>query len=413
MTDTERYIKQLARLDEARRQLTLVNTVQDAKEIRDRAKVLTDYARAAGLSLEVMNLGAEIKLRMERKAGELLKEQDKNKGAQGQLAGRDSSGDLRLVQPEDKAPKLADLGINRNQSSRWQRIADIPDEAFDSFIETSKEAKEEITTARALTLLKELAKTLRRAKVMTEAVEVGPVLPGMILFGAMQEKLSVIHDASIDLVLTDPPYGLGQTADIQIDGRENLSKPAGEWDDLDAEAEFPEWLAPIRRVIRPDGSLYIFVSDKQAGALRRALESFGFIVRGHLVWWKTNPPPSVRKRTYVSACEHIVYATAGDSYTFNWQNDRDMQNVIEHPICMGNERLDHPTQKPVGVLKRFISVSSNAGGVVLDPFAGVGSTGAAAADLDRQYILVEKNEYYYRQACLRLRDTVRPAAKAF
>ena len=82
-----------------------------------------------------------------------------------------------------------------------------------------------------------------------------------------------------------------------------------------------------------------------------------------------------------------------------------MHNFIEAPICMGNERLDHPTQKPLRVMENLIRIASNPDDVVLDPFAGMGSTGVAALNLGRRFIGVEANPTYAEAARNRLDQT--------
>jgi site-specific DNA-methyltransferase (adenine-specific)/modification methylase len=82
-----------------------------------------------------------------------------------------------------------------------------------------------------------------------------------------------------------------------------------------------------------------------------------------------------------------------------------MHNFIETPICMGNERLKepkHPTQKPLKVMRRLIEIASNSGDTVLDPFAGVGSTGVAALELGRNFIGMELEPSYFHASVERL-----------
>jgi len=213
------------------------------------------------------------------------------------------------------------------------------------------------------------------------------------------------HRDIADLILTDPPFGLGETAEIEFAGRGNMSRSAGDWDNFDkveASVIFAIWAGTFRRIIKPDGSLYCFVADMYLGNMVAALGRAGFLIREILVWKKTNPPPSVRKRNRRSDVEYIIYATAGEDFTLNWTGQERMVKGLLFPICGGNERLDHPTQKPIALLKEYIEVSTNEGDLVVDPFAGVGSTGVAARDLGRRYLLIERDDYYFRQARIRL-----------
>jgi len=96
----------LVKFDEARRALALATSIDEVKDIRDKAAALVAYVRQQGESLEMQNQCAEIKLRAERRAGELLAESEKATGAKGQLAGRDSSGGSTIVPPENETPPL-------------------------------------------------------------------------------------------------------------------------------------------------------------------------------------------------------------------------------------------------------------------------------------------------------------------
>ena len=216
--------------------------------------------------------------------------------------------------------------------------------------------------------------------------------------GDMNDIMLEVPKHSVDLILADPPYGLGETADIQFDHREDMSVPKGEWDH---ETNYKQWLQHFRRVLKETASLYIFVPDSEIGNLWAELEAQGFIVRNLITWHKTNPAPSVRQRCFCHSCEYILFASVSDEYTFNWQGQNETHNFIEMPICQGDERLEHPTQKPVALMEWLVNISSNVGDFVVDPFAGVGSTGVAAHNLNREFLLMEVDNEFCRQACLR------------
>lgn len=384
----EEMSDQIVVMEKVSRDVSRIASVGEAKEYRDRAAALSAYARSAGESLELVNQCQEVRLRMERRAGELL--------------------DLEIPHGGDRVSRsraatllLSDLGISKSQSFRWRRIASIPEPIFEAFLDKAKTEEQEITLAAALNLHREHTRAQKRREI--ESVEVSRQIDsGKLIMGRMENELPKLEPASVDLIITDPPYGLGSTADIEFLQRENMSKPAGSWDEEITEAHIQQWSEVFAGVMTPEGSLYVFTCDFFIGTWWDALLGAGFTVRDVLVWVKTNPAPSVRKRTLVSSVEYIIFATAGDRYTVNWLGHSSMMKHIIHPICGGAERLDHPTQKPVGVLKRFIEISSNPSDLVLDPFAGVGSTGAAARELGRQYILVEAHGYYFKQAYTRL-----------
>jgi len=106
-------------------------------------------------------------------------------------------------------------------------------------------------------------------------------------------------------------------------------------------------------------------------------------------WVKPNPAPSVRKRGWRSALEHIVYALKPGPDTFNFFTDEEMTSALTFGRPGGSTRV-HPTQKPIGLLKRLVEVATVPGDEVLNPFAGSGSTGEAALLLHRRALLVER-----------------------
>ena len=133
----------------ARSALMQAKNIDEVKDIRDKAEAMRAYAKQAGDSSEMQNMCAEIKLRAERRGGELLREMEKNKGG---WANKESCSNIVL--PQDDLPKLADLGIDKMQSSRWQAIAQLPEEVFEEYLAEKIKDKEEITTADVLRLAK-------------------------------------------------------------------------------------------------------------------------------------------------------------------------------------------------------------------------------------------------------------------
>jgi phage N-6-adenine-methyltransferase len=127
----------LSRISEARKALTAAKSLDDVLQIRDQAEALRVYVKAASDSLEAANAAAEIKLRAERKAGEMLASMEKNPGGGDQSTG---NGVLPV-------PSLDDLGIDKMQSSRWQREAKVPEEQFEAYVESCNESSQELTQA--------------------------------------------------------------------------------------------------------------------------------------------------------------------------------------------------------------------------------------------------------------------------
>lgn len=121
----------LARVEHARRLLAEARTIDEVKDVRDKAEAIRQYTRTAGMTLDIQNYAAEIKVRAERKAGELLAERDRPTGNRFTIEGDTAS---RSTRP----PTLEEIGISRKQSSRFQEVAAIPEPVFEEVIAETK-----------------------------------------------------------------------------------------------------------------------------------------------------------------------------------------------------------------------------------------------------------------------------------
>jgi site-specific DNA-methyltransferase (adenine-specific)/modification methylase len=233
--------------------------------------------------------------------------------------------------------------------------------------------------------------------------------------GDFYVEVQKIGSESVDLVLTDPPYNIARDNEFELEGRSNISQDFGEWDKFTDEQfihMFSTWATEWSRVLRPQGSGYVFTSDSYISDLRKALTNAGLHVKATIVWHKSNPGTQVVKTNFKSSVEYILFFTKGEGgHTFNWQGENEMHNFIEAPICGGNERLIdakgntlHPTQKPERVIRHLMEISSNRGDMVLDGFMGVGTTGKVAKILGRKFIGIEQDKAFYDAAVRRLAD---------
>jgi modification methylase len=140
----------------------------------------------------------------------------------------------------------------------------------------------------------------------------------------------------------------------------------------------------------------------------------GFCILNDIVWRKANPMPNFRGRRFTNAHETLIWAARSadaKGYTFNYEalkagnEDCQVRSDWFLPICTGAERLKdedgrktHPTQKPESLLNRIIVSTTRPGDLVLDPFFGTGTTGAAAKRLGRDFVGIERDEAYVRAA---------------
>lgn len=253
-----------------------------------------------------------------------------------------------------------------------------------------------------------------------------------IVEGDCIESLRSLPAESVDLVFADPPYNL------QLEGglaRPDQSLVAGVDDDWDKFGSFGEydrftsdWLSAVRRVMRRDATIFVIGSYHNIFRVGTVLQDLGFWILNDIVWLKANPMPNFRGRRFTNAHETMIWASKsaeGKRYTFNYEalkagnDDTQVRSDWFMPLCTGPERLKdetgrkvHPTQKPEALVTRAILSASRPGDVVLDPFFGTGTTGAAAKKLRRSYIGLERDQGYAAAARARIADVVPYAAEA-
>ncbi|MEM1372175.1 MAG: site-specific DNA-methyltransferase, partial [Pseudomonadota bacterium] len=174
-----------------------------------------------------------------------------------------------------------------------------------------------------------------------------------------------------------------------------------------------------RRVLKPDGALWVIGSYHNIFRLGTTLQDLGYWILNDVIWRKTNPMPNFRGRRFTNAHETLIWASRDQKsrYTFNYDSmkalndDLQMRSDWLFPICGGPERLkddngrkSHPTQKPEALISRLLLATTQRGDVVLDPFFGTGTTGACARRLDRRFIGIERDPAYVKLAEQRIAE---------
>jgi DNA modification methylase len=223
-----------------------------------------------------------------------------------------------------------------------------------------------------------------------------------LICGDCRVHLRRIATATVDLVVTDPPYGLN--ADTTITRRSGKFGKASDITSSFSWDKRPDlvWIAECLRVLRPGGTMIAFYEREHLHELIAEAKRHGGELRDVGAWHKTNPVPQVRKVKWASALELFVVITKpGQRHTFNWQHGYH-HNVIVAPICTGGERTPHPTQKPLAVILPMVRYWSNPGDLVLDPFAGAGTSAVAARMLGRRYVAIEVDNAFCTMAAERL-----------
>ena len=242
-----------------------------------------------------------------------------------------------------------------------------------------------------------------------------------VIIGDSLGVLRDLPDGCVDLVFADPPYNLQLERELLRPNNTRVDGVDQVWDKF---SDFPDydrftrgWLAECRRVLKPDGAIWVIGSYHNVFRLGTALQDLGFWILNDVIWRKTNPMPNFRGRRFTNAHETLIWASRQQSsrYTFNYEamkalnDDLQMRSDWLLPICAGPERLKdgsgrkaHPTQKPEALLARVILAASNPGDIVLDPFFGTGTTGAVSKRLGRRWIGIERDPGYAADAQRRI-----------
>jgi len=241
---------------------------------------------------------------------------------------------------------------------------------------------------------------------------------GRIIPGDCIEAMRTLPDASIDLVFADPPYNLQLGGDLNRPDGSHVDAVTDHWDRFDSFAAYDnftrDWLIEARRVLKPDGALWVIGSYHNIYRVGAILQDLGFWILNDIVWRKSNPMPNFKGTRFTNAHETLIWASMGEKakYHFNYRAMKTLNDELQMrsdwviPICGGPERLKegghkvHPTQKPEALLYRVMLATTEKGDVVLDPFFGTGTTGAVAKRLGREWIGCER-EGTYRDAALK------------
>ena len=227
-------------------------------------------------------------------------------------------------------------------------------------------------------------------------------------------EMQKIANDSVDLILTDPPYNLGNFMINRSTNlakmRENFFANAG-WDNL----EFDEWVERMdsffedaARIIKTGGSMIIFMSIIKVETIIKLAEKHGFYYKTTGIWHKLNPMPRNMNLHFVNSTEAWIYFTyKKKTGTFN-NGNKMIHDFIETSVVSNGEKKagKHPTQKPIALLEHFVKLLSNEGDLVVDPFMGSGSTGVVCKKLGRNFVGVEFDKEYYEIAQRRIEDCI-------
>ena len=249
-----------------------------------------------------------------------------------------------------------------------------------------------------------MASQKKKEKVASETLPLDTIIQGDCI-----SELSKLPANSVDVIFADPPYNLQLADDLHRPDQSMVDAVDDEWDkfaSFEAYDDFTKaWLLAARRVLKPNGTLWVIGSYHNIFRVGTTLQDLNFWILNDVIWRKSNPMPNFRGRRFANAHETMIWASKSEGakgYTFNYEalkmanDDLQMRSDWVLPICNGGERLKgqdgkkvHPTQKPESLLYRVLMASSKPGDVVLDPFFGTGTTGAVAKALGRHFVGIE------------------------
>ncbi len=266
--DTEEQLSSLALLSRAHQAIIQAGSVDELKDIRDKAEAARMYAQAAGMGLEIQNYAAEVKLRAERRAGSLI--------AKLNLHG----GDRRQETAAERL-SLGDIGVSKDQSSRWQLTASVPEKQFERYLERTREESGEVTTAGLVRVANEL-----RAKQRQKRSDEPPSVSGCRVISSLDELMA--GERKFACIYVDAPW-------IDEQDNEVFAKVLGQ--------------ISVELLIEDNAHLHLWASNDSLFFAKQAMENWGFAFKGCLLCLN-----SVGKRGdyWVEAHEYLLLGVRGD-----------------------------------------------------------------------------------------------------
>lgn len=227
------------------------------------------------------------------------------------------------------------------------------------------------------------------------------------------KALKQMPEESVDMIFADPPYFLSNDGITCHSGR-MVSVNKGEWDKTVDKHKFNrKWISLCKRVLKPNGTIWISGTLHNIYSIGMALEQEGFKIINNITWEKTNPPPNLACRCFTHSTETVIWAKKEKGkHLFNYADmkaangGKQMKDVWTGTLTPRVEKNEgkHPTQKPLYLLERIVLASTNEGDTVLDPFCGSGTTGVACLRNGRKFIGIDNNEEYINLTRRRMKN---------
>jgi len=224
--------------------------------------------------------------------------------------------------------------------------------------------------------------------------------------------LDSLPENSVDMIFADPPYFLSNGG-ISCKAGKMVSVNKADWDKsngMDKDFAFTyNWINSCRRVLKDNGTIWISGTMHNIYQVGFALQKLKFKILNEISWFKPNAPPNLSCRYFAHTHETLVWARKNEKipHIFNyalmkqWDDKitpvgKQMRSIWHIPLTPKSEKAHgrHPTQKPIELLKRIITSSTEPNAVILDPFVGSGTTGLVASMLNRKFIGIDKEKEF-------------------
>ena len=221
-----------------------------------------------------------------------------------------------------------------------------------------------------------------------------------IIHADCMDILKEMPDASVDLILTDPPYGIDFLSN-RTDHQRRIENDKYE----DFAALYPQWIEQFKRILTDTGCCCCCCcggGGKTPVSQEFTLEAIkqGFNLIQTVIWDKCTIGLGWHYRPSYETI--VILSKSKDKYSWNTER-KDISNIVHIPNIIP-QKGDHPTPKPVQLMEYFLDLHSKPGDVVLDAFSGSGTTAIACHNMKRRFICIEKDDQYYQQSCKRLAD---------
>lgn len=262
--------------------------------------------------------------------------------------------------------------------------------------------------------------------------KVGPFQVDKVYLMDCLDGMKLLPDNSIDIMIADPPYNASMGNKLEWNNSVQLpgfggkwSKIMEEWDNMPLDEYFQftyQWLYEAKRIVKPTGSMWVHGTFHNIGIINFVMQILNIEIINEVIWIKRNSFPNLSGRRLTASHETIIWAHTGGTkrrYFFNYDLAKAMPSDgdrFKEPgkqmrtmwdIPNNKERREiiygkHPSQKPLRLLKRMLSISSKKGDLLLAPFCGSGSECVAAKELGRHFLGFEKNKDYFNLSIERL-----------